>query len=72
MLSKAYLNHYDTAILVGGDDDFLDIVQAVKNNTGKKVVGAYFQHNVSSALADNVDTGFVLNEDLELRKFKRK
>ena len=66
-------DQYNSAIFdTAGQVLYLDIVQAVKNNTGKKVVGAYFQHNVSSALADNVDTGFVLNEDLELRKFKRK
>ena len=26
MMSKAYLNHFDTAILVAGDDDVLDVV----------------------------------------------
>lgn len=36
MLSKAYKDHYDVAILVSADGDFADVVQAVKD-AGKKV-----------------------------------
>jgi uncharacterized LabA/DUF88 family protein len=38
MISKAYENHYDVDILLAGDDDFLDVVNAVKN-AGKRVYG---------------------------------
>jgi uncharacterized LabA/DUF88 family protein len=55
MLTKAYMGHYDIAAFLGGDDDFLDLVSAVKNLAGKRVYGFYFDHNVSSALADCFD-----------------
>lgn len=55
MLTKAYLGHYDIAAFLGGDDDFLDLISAVKNLAGKRVYGFYFKHNVSSALADCFD-----------------
>lgn len=54
MLSKAYENHYDSAILVAGDDDFLDVVHAVKN-AGKKVYGAFFEKHISQDLKDSFD-----------------
>ena len=71
MLTKAYLNHYDIAILVGGDDDFLDVVKAVKD-TGKRVIGAFFNESVSETLAGNFDTVAVLEEDLDLENLKSK
>jgi uncharacterized LabA/DUF88 family protein len=42
MITKAYQNHYDVAILVAGDEDLLDLVNEVKN-TGKRVFGAYLK-----------------------------
>jgi len=39
MITKAYLNHYDVALLVAGDRDFVNIVKAVKEYTGKLVYG---------------------------------
>ena len=69
MISKAYLNHYDIAILVGGDDDFLDVVTAVKD-AGKRIVGAFFNKSVSSSLANTFDSVAVLEEDLALENFK--
>ncbi len=40
MISKAYLDHYDIASLLGGDD-LVDVVKAVKD-TGRRVFGAFF------------------------------
>lgn len=40
MLSKAYQDHYDVAILVSEDGDYADVVQAVKDS-GRKVEVAY-------------------------------
>jgi len=39
-LTKAYENHFDVAIFLTGDRDFLPIVRAVKD-TGKKIFGFY-------------------------------
>lgn len=55
MITKAYQNHYDYAILVAGDDDFLDVVKAVKDHTGKRVMGLFFEDTVSSDLKDEYD-----------------
>lgn len=30
-VTKAYQNHYDVAVLLEGDDDFIDVVKAMKN-----------------------------------------
>jgi uncharacterized LabA/DUF88 family protein len=62
MLSKAYLGHYDIAAFLGGDDDFLDLVSAVKNLGGKRVFGFYFKHNVSPDLAKCFDVESILTE----------
>lgn len=39
-LSKAYMNHYDTAIFLLGDRDFIPLIEAVKDS-GKKTFGFY-------------------------------
>jgi uncharacterized LabA/DUF88 family protein len=54
MLSKAYENHYDVAVLISGDDDFLDLVKAVKN-TGKQVFGVFRDKTTSSDLKNSFD-----------------
>ena len=55
MITKAYQNHYDYAILLAGDDDFLDVVRAVKDDTGKRVMGLFFDDAISSDLKDEYD-----------------
>ena len=61
MVSKAYMDHYDIAFLVAGDEDFLPVVDAVKN-TGKRVFGIYFDTWISQDLKNSFD------EVLELSK----
>lgn len=72
MVSKAYEDHYDIAILVAGDDDFLDIVKAVKN-AGKRVVGEFFEKHISEELRQSFDYKVPLNstffENLHNRVF---
>jgi uncharacterized LabA/DUF88 family protein len=63
MLTKAYQNHYDVAVLVTGDDDFRDLVKAVKN-AGKSVYGAYFMTSVSLRLSQNFDRRLFLTKEL--------
>ncbi len=61
MLSKAYENHYDIAILLSGDEDHMPVVDAVKN-TGKRVFGIFFESGISPMLKEYFDAYFVLNE----------
>ncbi len=51
MLKHAFLNSYDTAILVSGDGDFDHAVQAVVD-LGKHVENAYFRKGRSPALVN--------------------
>jgi len=62
MLSKGFLRHYDIAAFVGGDDDFLDLISAVKNLAGRRVFGFYFSHNASDRLKDSFDVEIVLDK----------
>jgi uncharacterized LabA/DUF88 family protein len=62
MITKAYENHYDIAILIGGDDDFTDVVKVVKD-TGKRVYGAYFLNTISKRLVDIFDVRYEFKED---------
>ena len=55
MMTKAFLNHYDIAYLVAGDDDFVDVVKNVKMFTGKRVYGVYFSKHVSERLLASFD-----------------
>jgi uncharacterized LabA/DUF88 family protein len=43
MLSKAYKDHYDVAVLISGDGDFACVVKEVKD-AGKKVEVVYFNN----------------------------
>jgi uncharacterized LabA/DUF88 family protein len=61
MLSKAYENHYDIAVLVAGDDDFVDLVRAVKD-AGKIVFGAFMEKNVSKRLIKSLDFRICLKD----------
>ena len=54
MLVHGFAGNYDVAILVSGDTDFADAVQAVKNQ-GLHVEGALFSSAVSQRLRDVVD-----------------
>jgi len=54
MITKAYENQYDEAILVAGDADFLEIVKAVKS-VGPQVTGAYFENNTNLDLIYEFD-----------------
>ena len=56
MLTKAYQHHYDIAVFVGGDDDFTGLVEAVKEQAGKRVVGFYFPRHTSKRLLDEFDS----------------
>ena len=54
MISKAYSNQYEFAILLAGDSDFLEVVNAVKDS-GKRVFGMYFRGHIADDLFDAFD-----------------
>jgi len=66
MLTKAYENHYDIAIVVAGDDDFVDLIEAVKD-AGKRVLGAFIPGRVSEKFMQSLDVQIPLSEST-LRK----
>lgn len=68
MITKAYENHYDIAVLVAGDDDFVDVVKTVKDSGGKHVYGVYYPPETSERLVEIFDRRFVLAKDY-LAKF---
>lgn len=64
MLSGAYENSYDTAILVSGDGDFVPMIRKVQMK-GKKVENAYFQISSSNYLKMVCNSSISLNDIME-------
>jgi uncharacterized LabA/DUF88 family protein len=64
MVTKAFMNHYDIAIFLAGDDDFLDLVKAVKDLTDKRIYGAFYPDQVSKNLLNNLDKKQPLTKDV--------
>jgi uncharacterized LabA/DUF88 family protein len=60
LLSFAWNNFYDIAVLVTGDADFAYAVQAVKN-MGKHIEIAYFESGISRDLLNSADNWHLLN-----------
>ena len=54
MITKAYHEQYEFAILLAGDNDFLEVVNAVKDS-GKRVFGMYFCEHIADDLYDAFD-----------------
>lgn len=63
MLTLAWNNVYDTAILISGDGDFVEAVKSVKER-GKHVENAYFKTSQSNALRDACDVDIELAKEL--------
>jgi uncharacterized LabA/DUF88 family protein len=61
MVSSAYENRYDTAILVTGDGDFVPAIKKVQK-LGKKVENAYFSVSRSSFLNRVCDFSICLDD----------
>jgi uncharacterized LabA/DUF88 family protein len=61
MLARAYKDHYDVAVLVSGDADFVEAVQEVKDN-GKHVELAFFDTAPCFHLRKTCDRFIVLNK----------
>ncbi|MCE9653426.1 MAG: NYN domain-containing protein [Nitrosarchaeum sp.] len=54
MITKGYEGQYNTAIILAGDADFVEIVNSVKN-LGTNVVGAFFSGHISQELEYSLD-----------------
>lgn len=63
MLTLAWNNVYDTAILITGDGDFVEAVKSVKER-GKHVENVYFKATQSNALRDACDVDIELTKEL--------
>ena len=61
MVSFAYENTYDTAILVSGDGDFVPTIKRVQK-LGKRVDNAYFRISRSSYLKNVCDSSICLDD----------
>jgi len=68
MVEKAFLDQYDVAIIVAGDQDHLPAVEAVKNR-GKQVFGVYYENSYSSKLINAFDLGYVLEKEYDASPF---
>ncbi len=63
MLVHSQNKNYDVAVLVSGDSDFEDALQAVKNN-GQQVEVALLGQNTSQRLRDVADRVIDLDQNL--------
>lgn len=62
MMSKAYEDHYDIAIVIMGDRDFLPLIKSVKDLTGKRVFGVLFEGHYSQELMLAFDKHWIVNK----------
>lgn len=60
-LSQAYEDAYDTALLVSGDGDYVELVEALKRK-GKKVECAMFKNQSAGVLVEYVDVFHPLDD----------
>ncbi|KKM73409.1 hypothetical protein LCGC14_1410780 [marine sediment metagenome] len=58
MISLAYENSYDTAILVSGDGDFIPVVKKIKE-LGKKVEVWAFRYSLANKLKEELSVEYV-------------
>jgi uncharacterized LabA/DUF88 family protein len=62
---------YDTAIIVSGDEDFIDSVKITKGRYGKKIENAYFSKSSSSNLRKACDFTINLNKIINKLEIKK-
>ena len=69
VITKAFMNHFDVGIMFCGDRDFIPIVKAVKDLTGKHVYGVYFSNSCPEELRRVFDKRYEIPEgDLSVLK----
>jgi len=60
LVSGAYENLYDFAIIVSGDEDFVPAIKKAQK-LGKKVINAYFKSSSSASLKKICDDFIYMN-----------
>ena len=65
LITKAFRNQFDIAVVITGDDDLLDAVKTVKD-TGKLVCGFFFKEHISPNLRKEYDVKVELQPDFIL------
>lgn len=68
MVSMAFLNHYDVAILVSGDGDLAPAVDAVKA-AGKQIIAAMIARSRSTAVANSADQEIKLDANFFIDRY---
>jgi len=63
LVSGAYENLYDTALIVSGDEDFVPAIKKVQK-LGKKVENIYFCSTSSSYLKKTCNSSFCIDKDI--------
>jgi len=61
LVSGAYENLYDTAIIVSGDEDFVPAIKKAQK-LGKKIINAYFKSSSSASLKKTCDNFIYMND----------
>ncbi|MBU4308500.1 MAG: NYN domain-containing protein [Nanoarchaeota archaeon] len=61
LVSGAYENLYDSAIIVSGDEDFVPAIKKVQK-LGKKIINAYFKSSSSASLKKTCDDFIYMND----------
>jgi len=67
LVSGAYENLYDTAIIISGDEDFVPAIKKVQK-LGKKVINAYFKSTSSDYLKSICDESIYMNKIIHKTK----
>lgn len=65
LLMGAVDNLYDTAIIISGDEDFIDSINLVRKRYKKRIGNAYFSKSSSSNLRRACDFTINLNKILD-------
>ncbi|MBU3912838.1 MAG: NYN domain-containing protein [Nanoarchaeota archaeon] len=71
LIMGAVDNSYDTAIVVSGDEDFIDSINIVKKRYMKRIENAYFSKSSSSNLRDACDFAINLNKIINKLEVKK-
>jgi len=71
LIMGAVDNLYDTAIVVSGDEDFIDSINIVRKRYGKKIENAYFSKSSSSNLRKVCDSVISLSNMITKFEIKK-
>lgn len=61
LVSGAYENLYDIAIIISGDEDFVPAIKKVQK-LGKRIINAYFKSSSSASLKKTCDNFIYMND----------